>query len=200
MISRQDARQAGLVRFFTGQQCKRGHIAERFVSDGTCVSCRAERSLARYHADKETWQAREKAWRTENADKKREYLKKWRSDNPEKVCSYGVTQREKQASDYGTNRVRRWRKENRELVRFHSLFYGNLRRAALLCRTPAWSDLNAIEEVYRDAAEFRQAGIDVDVDHVIPLQGKLVSGLHVPNNLRVCLSSNNRSKSNHFQI
>lgn len=93
-----------------------------------------------------------------------------------------------------------WRAENPERMRFQSLLYGSVRRAALLNRTPAWSDLKAIEEVYRDASEFRQAGVEVDVDHIIPLQGELVSGLHVPGNLRVCLSSVNRSKSNQFHV
>lgn len=71
---------------------------------------------------------------------------------------------------------------------------------AKMNRTPAWSDLKAIEQIYQEAREFREAGLEVDVDHMIPLQGELVSGLHVPLNLRICLSSVNRSKSNQFSI
>lgn len=39
MISRNDAKTVGLKRFFTGRPCKNGHLAERFVSTGTCVEC-----------------------------------------------------------------------------------------------------------------------------------------------------------------
>lgn len=37
------------------------------------------------------------------------------------------------------------------------------------------------------------------LDHIIPLRGKMVSGLHVPSNLRVVLKSTNHKKSNHFK-
>ena len=38
-ITRDEAQAAGLVRYYTGQPCKRGHLAERFVSNGGCVLC-----------------------------------------------------------------------------------------------------------------------------------------------------------------
>lgn len=39
VISRQAAHMQGLRRFFTGEPCKSGHTAERYVSNGACVSC-----------------------------------------------------------------------------------------------------------------------------------------------------------------
>lgn len=39
IISRRDAQVAGQKRFYTGEPCKRGHTAERFVANGNCVEC-----------------------------------------------------------------------------------------------------------------------------------------------------------------
>ncbi len=60
-------------------------------------------------------------------------------------------------------------------------------------RVPPWADLTAIREIYRQAAER-----GLTVDHVIPLQGELVSGLHVENNLQLLPGSVNFSKENKF--
>ena len=68
------------------------------------------------------------------------------------------------------------------------------RRAKKLNRLPAWTDLGAIDEVYLLAKEFRNAGLNVEVDHIYPLQGWNVCGLHVIENLRVCLKRNNMAK------
>jgi hypothetical protein len=44
IISQRDAKAAGLARYFLGadRPCKRGHVAERFVSGGNCLACLAE--------------------------------------------------------------------------------------------------------------------------------------------------------------
>lgn len=56
----------------------------------------------------------------------------------------------------------------------------NTRRqqAARLKRVPSWSEIEAIEKFYEDCP------VGMEVDHILPLQGKLVSGLHVLSNLQ----------------
>ena len=74
------------------------------------------------------------------------------------------------------------------------------RHAAKLRATPPWADLAAIERVYKLAAEMtRQTGELYHVDHVIPLQGKTVCGLHVAENLRVITALDNIRKHNRFE-
>lgn len=71
------------------------------------------------------------------------------------------------------------------------------RIAAQLQAMPAWADPKAIVAIYEDClAKSAETGVPHEVDHIIPLQGKLVCGLHVQDNLRVITASENRSKSN----
>ena len=73
------------------------------------------------------------------------------------------------------------------------------RRASGLQRTPPWVDWEKINKVYAQAtAKTIATGVSHHVDHVIPLQGKLVSGLHVHNNLQVLTAFENMSKHNQF--
>jgi len=66
------------------------------------------------------------------------------------------------------------------------------RRAAKIQRTMAWANLDAIKEMYVNCPEGHE------VDHIIPLQGKLVSGLHVEANLQYLPAEENRKKANSF--
>lgn len=69
------------------------------------------------------------------------------------------------------------------------------RRAAQLRAMPDWADVVAIAKVYRLAREMTLAtGIKHVVDHVIPLQGRTVCGLHVESNLRVISEKENAHK------
>lgn len=61
-------------------------------------------------------------------------------------------------------------------------------------RTPPWADLGKIKQIYVEAAEK-----GLTVDHVLPLLGEFVSGLHVHNNLQMLTKSENSIKSNIFR-
>ena len=78
------------------------------------------------------------------------------------------------------------------------------RKSSKLKRTPAWltdSDVDRIKCLYQLAAmRNRESGQSWHVDHIIPLQGEFVSGLHVPSNLRVIPALENMRKSNHYGV
>jgi hypothetical protein len=65
---------------------------------------------------------------------------------------------------------------------------------AKINRFPAWADRESIRRVYLECP----AGLVVD--HVIPLRGRLVSGLHVAANLQYLSKSDNSKKRNTFEI
>lgn len=66
------------------------------------------------------------------------------------------------------------------------------RRAGVAKRIPAWADIRAIEAFYKKRPKGHH------VDHVIPLFGKLVSGLHVENNLQYLTAKENMKKNRAF--
>ena len=82
-------------------------------------------------------------------------------------------------------------------------FIEGKRRASTLQRTPNWltkADYAKIEEFYVQSRELTETtGIKYEVDHIIPLQGKNVSGLHVPENLQIITKSENCIKSNSYE-
>lgn len=78
------------------------------------------------------------------------------------------------------------------------------RRAAMMSRTPKWltkDDKWMIEQAY-ELASIRSKifGFAWHVDHIVPLQGKKVSGLHVPNNLQVIPCADNARKHCKYEV
>lgn len=103
-----------------------------------------------------------------------------------------------------------WRDKNRDKVREHVIKWQrknphkvNERRARKLKAIPPWQtedDKDLIKGVYQQAALLtKQTGIQHHVDHIIPLNGKAVCGLHVHDNLQVLDYRENLSKSNKFE-
>lgn len=91
---------------------------------------------------------------------------------------------------------KRWRKENKrrfnENMARASRMYASKRQRA----TPRWADTSAIAAVYAAAEAMRLEGRDVVVDHIVPLQGRSASGLHVHWNLQIIEKRDNQRKRN----
>lgn len=80
--------------------------------------------------------------------------------------------------------------------------YEMTRRATRAQRTPKWltpDDHEAIRMIYVKKQQLQQkSGIKYSVDHIIPLRGKYVSGLHVPENLQIMKLKENIRKGNKY--
>ena len=77
------------------------------------------------------------------------------------------------------------------------------RRSMKLNATPSWlteQQHEAIRDFYWLATDLeRVTGESYHVDHIVPLQGKLVCGLHVPWNLQILPATINASKGNTYE-
>ena len=136
-------------------------------------------------------------WYLRNKELAKERAKAWALANPEKVTKKNKTYKTKNKEKV-TGYNKQWWSENKD----KRAAYEGKRRAAELQRTPAWDpDAHLIIAKYQLAAMLTQAsGIPHHVDHIIPLQGRNVSGLHVFSNLRVIPGSDNVKKSNKFPV
>lgn len=138
---------------------------------------------------------RSKDWEANNRQQKNETQKRWVLKNKDK--------RKKIYSDYYKNNTEKakeatnkWKQNNKH----KSVFAASKRRTIKKNACPVWANFQKIEDIYKEAADLRSQGIDVHVDHIIPLQNKFVCGLHVHNNLQIIDAKENLRKFNKFHI
>jgi hypothetical protein len=183
---------------------------------------------ARYVANREAALARAKECYAAKREEKLAYVRAYREKNREEVIAkqrerYHATKDVKREAKNATARDRYRVDRERLLARSKASHYANrekrleqkriwsaankhrhahysaTRRAAILRATPGWADLDLVAEAYELAHRRTEAtGIEWEVDHHVPLVGRLATGLHVIENLRVIPRGANRSKSNSF--
>lgn len=159
--------------FYASSRHKSGYAA-------WCKECESARCKIKNEKNRDGRLAKAKEWRDNNKDRQIAAIKLWRERNPG---------RHEQL-------IKDWASRNPDKVNAKWM----KRDAAKKHRTPSWltdDDLWMMEQVY-DIASLRtkMLGIDFHVDHIVPLQGKTVSGLHVPWNLQVIPARENQIKSN----
>jgi len=117
---------------------------------------------------------------------------KWRKENIEKSINVNAKSKLKHPEKRNAA-TRKWFSENKD----KRAAYQKKRKAEQKKRLPLWADLNEIKLFYALAKKMtEETGIQYVVDHVIPMQGKGVSGLHVETNLQVITALENNRKYN----
>jgi hypothetical protein len=159
----------------------------------TCPKCNIEKSVQSYSKNKYAHDNLQSYCKDccklyklspEALQRKRVKHQEWKKANRNKT------------REYDRELLTQWRKDNPEKAAEHAV----TRRARKLKATPSWlnkDDRKKIAEIcnLRDQLEL-ETGLKHHVDHIVPLQGEDVCGLHVPWNLRVITAEENCSKKN----
>ena len=134
--------------------------------------------------DKDNERKTKALWNAANAEKHRCWIKAWEAKNQDKIKAA----------------QRKWYLANKDKVKAKV----RARQASQLQRTPCWITpihKERMENQYKLATLLSKVtGSPWEVDHILPLQGKTISGLHVPSNLQVIPRSTNRSKHNRVEL
>jgi len=168
----------------------------------------------RYAEDPTKSIAATRAWQAANQAAVRKAALKWRENNKELAYQRNVEwlkshpQATRRYNTRATDTPEKRAYKSRLSIRWaaHNPDKANAikakRRASKISRTPPWltqEHFQAIQAIYKQAKVLSDTtGVLHHVDHIVPLQGLNVSGLHVPWNLQVLTATDNLSKGNKF--
>lgn len=180
LIPRNVAAERGLKFFQSMLPCDKGHNAPRYVKGGNCAICRASYSRHQYESSRDKVLNRQRERYAADPKAKLARNRAWAE----------VNRKSRRASS------KRLREARPELFATHAA----RRRAAKLQRSVAWfgefDEFVTLEAAALAARRRALTGLDWAVDHMLPLRGREVSGLHCAQNLQVIPRALNGRKRN----
>jgi hypothetical protein len=154
-----------------------------------------------YIQNSETYKKNAEGWRKNNPEVYAERSKNYFSREEVKLAARARTR------EWNAANPERKRQMDLEFVEKNKALitsYKAKRRATLRQAMPSWltkDQILQIRAVYAEAKRLSdETGIPHDVDHIVPLAGKIVSGLHVPWNLRAIPKIENNRRPRIYQI
>lgn len=184
------------------------------TSEKTCFKCKKTKQLSDFYRHKAMadghlnkckccTKSDANEYRLENIEKIKEYDRQ-RGCLPHRVSARLKYQQTDAYRESSRKSYKRHGHKNKEARRVIKLVCETRRRAAKINRTPPWINSEQKEMIktkYKEAKWMTQrTGIKHHVDHIVPLLGVDVCGLHVPWNLRVLPARENARKGNKLEI
>ena len=192
--SPKEAKAFGETFYFTGTACKRGHVAPRYASTAQCSVCMAERAVVERATNPVPRRAAALRYHHRNRDRLIEKMRERRAQNPEQYTEMFDDYRRRHPE-----KAKEWFARNPGKKAAYWMKYATAKRNAC----PKWltpDQHREIEAFYVEAARLTdETGVPHEVDHIIPLNGRGVCGMHVPWNLQVLTEEENRAKGASYE-
>lgn len=147
-------------------------------------------------------------WRAANRDKTRKSQNKYYENNREACIQRTISCRKAKQDEYNSKAIEWQRSNHKKVLETRKAWYAKnsakeiarvRRRQGRIKHCEIFMNQGELVEI-QGMYEFCHIFKKFEVDHIIPLNGELVSGLHVLSNLQVLPISENRSKSNRYTI
>ena len=206
IVTRSEAKAAGLKRFFTGKPCGRAHIDDRWVSSSVCRSCAHEHAVRNYAIDSKAANARVREWEAANPDRVKNASKIRYSLAPEKIkarsiryyadnvekCRNRITQWNSANPDRVRAMKAAWRKKNKDRIRVWTIARRAMKRGAEGSYTV--NDIDVIMKAQHRKCGYCRKSIKngYHVDHIVAL---INGGTNWPRNLQLLCGSCNSRKN-----
>jgi hypothetical protein len=215
----------GIYKYYQDYQIGKKTIKEKYKITlkymKICPKCKENKELDKFSKSKRRSDSLQlhckschKSYRTINKEKIAHKKALYATKNKEEIAKYMIIYH---SINYVKNKkkildkINNYKKKNKEKVatikrewrkanpgKYAS--YCAKRRSARFLASPAWltkEQIKEIESFYAKASQLtKDIGIQYHVDHICPLQGEHISGLHVPWNLQIITATENMSKSN----
>lgn len=148
ILERSKAMVAGVKKYFTGNPCKNGQLAERNTASGNCCCflCREERS------------AKQKKYVSENPDKKKQSDLNYKARNPDKINAMNKAYYKKNKRKI-LKRCADWKKSNKERVKLLDSSYRDRNRERERQRLKVYSENNP-EKIRASSGRYRSANLE----------------------------------------
>lgn len=183
IISRAEAKARGLVHYYTGKPCLRGHYAKRQTTNGYCRGC--------YEIlDKEIQSQRSLEYRQKNAEKIRASQKQYHAENKEKVAK-------RRAEIYASRADEMRARNRRNYIKNPELFKAGARNRKARVKNAvgrhSQNDIEVIKRLQKNKCAYCRASLASGrhIDHIIPLAR---GGTNWPNNIQLLCPPCNMSK------